>query len=143
MPPGEQVTVDGPSGFFILPEAIDEPLIFLAGGIGVTPFHSMMHFVAENQLPYTISLHYSFKTPEQAAFLTELKAIANAHENVSLHPHQGRFDRDYLQHSLDEKALYYVCGPPQMVRSTWETLLSLGVREGRIKTEEFPGYASC
>ena len=72
MPLGTEVRIVGPFGSLILHQNADRPAVFLAGGIGITPFRSMLLQATEQKLPYHLILFYSNRRPEDAAFLEEL-----------------------------------------------------------------------
>ena len=63
MPPGTTVTVDGPRGSFTLPEDTSAPVIFIAGGIAIIPFRSMVRYAAATGTTHPITLFYSSRTP--------------------------------------------------------------------------------
>jgi ferredoxin-NADP reductase len=70
-PLGLEVSVDGPYGSFTLPQKPSE-VVMLAGGVGITPFRSMVEDTLERSLDHTLSLIHSNRTPEEAPFLDEL-----------------------------------------------------------------------
>ena len=84
MPIETSITIDRPQGSFILPEDASVPLVFLAAGMAITPFWSMIRYVINNHTEHVITLFYSNRTPEEAAFLKELQMIAERHKNVTL-----------------------------------------------------------
>src|SRR4051812_27570298 len=59
LPVGAEVDVEQPKGDFVLPEDTDRPYVFVAGGIGITVFRSMLRYIADEQLPYRVTLLYS------------------------------------------------------------------------------------
>jgi ferredoxin-NADP reductase len=75
-PLGTHLSIFGPSGCFTLHEDPAAPAVFVAGGIGITPFRSILHDASSRQLPHPITLVYSNRTPEGAAFYGELIEIA-------------------------------------------------------------------
>ena len=75
MPLGTTIDIEGPFGQFILPDNDSRTRVFLAGGIGITPFRSMLIEAAHNKLPHRLILMYSNRRPEDAAFLDELQAL--------------------------------------------------------------------
>src|SRR2546427_661655 len=76
MPIGATVQAEGPFGSFTLHINAAKPAVFLAGGIGITPFRSMIRDAAARKLPHHLYLFYSNNRPEDAAFLDELAALA-------------------------------------------------------------------
>ena len=69
---GSEVDVEPPKGKFMLPDDTSRPLVFVAGGIGITVFRSMLRYIAEEHLPYRVTLIYSNRDREPTAFLDEL-----------------------------------------------------------------------
>src|SRR6185312_11308465 len=84
MPIGTEVNVDGPFGSFTLHENTKRAAVFLSGGIGITPFHSIIKDATEKKLPHKLILFYSNRRPEDTAFLTELQDLAKQNPNFTL-----------------------------------------------------------
>ena len=156
MPLGTRVKIEGPFGDLRLHNA-NRPAVVLTGGIGVTPFRSILvQSMRAGGLPYPVSLFYANRRPEDAAFLDELADLAMKDANLKLVPtmsdmaaserpwegERGRIDAAMLARHLNESPapIYYVTGPPDMVRGLRLTLLAAGVDEDDIRTEEFTGY---
>src|SRR2546427_655318 len=81
---GTPVRIEGPDGLMVLHEDAARPAVFLAGGIGVTPFLSMARHAAKEKRPHRILLFYSNRRPEDAAFLEELKRLEQANPRYRL-----------------------------------------------------------
>jgi ferredoxin-NADP reductase len=81
MPLGTEVKIDGPFGNFILHNNPEKTAVLLAGGIGVTPFRSMVFRAAKEKLPHRIFLFFSNRRPEDAAFLKELEELEKDNPN--------------------------------------------------------------
>jgi len=153
LPVGAEVDVEPPKGSFVLPEASEGPLVFLAGGIGITPFRSMLRFVADEQLPHRVTLVYSNRDRASAAFLEELEEIergsvdlrlvATMTEDESWPGERRRIDvaflRDHLGAGLGE-ASYMVAGPPGFTKAVTAELEQVGVDPERIASDSFSGY---
>src|SRR5437867_5224323 len=71
------VEADGPMGSFTLHHNVTRSAVFLAGGIGITPFRSMIHDAASRNLAQQLWLFYSNNRPEEAAFLDDLQRVAS------------------------------------------------------------------
>jgi ferredoxin-NADP reductase len=84
MEEGTSVSVDGPFGSFLLHENIERPAVFLSGGIGITPFHSMISDASFRSLPHTLCLFYSNRRPEDAAYLDEFQNIEKANSKFKV-----------------------------------------------------------
>jgi ferredoxin-NADP reductase len=154
--PGLPVTVDGPNGVMTLHPDAARPAVFLAGGVGITPFLSMARDAAHNRLPHEIRLFYSNRRPEDAAFLDELQALEQANPNYRLvatmaemeksaRPwtgERGFIDRAMLERHVSglEAPVYYLAGPPAMTMAMQTMLENAGVNGDDIQSEEFYGY---
>ncbi|RJQ14536.1 FAD-dependent oxidoreductase [Candidatus Parcubacteria bacterium] len=154
--PGFEVEIGGPYGSMTLHKDSSKPAVFLAGGIGITPFMSMIRYAAYEKLPHRIYLFYSNRRPEDAAFLDELKLMEGQNKNYrfigtmtdmqkSNHDWQG--ERGYINEGMFskyigdlDKPIYYIAGPPAMVKALNEMLVATGVSEDNIRFEEFAGY---
>jgi len=155
MMPGTTVSLGQAMGTMVLPEETGTPLVFLAGGIGITPFRSMCRWAADTRTGHTITLFYSSKTPEETPFLEELGRIPEQHDKVSViatmtrapedpkiwNGLRGRLSTDIIKTHCPvwERAVYYLAGPPAMADTMKEMLNALGVPADRIKVELFAG----
>jgi len=156
MPLGSPVKIDGPFGSFTLHGDLTRPGVFLAGGIGITPFRSMILDATRNRLPHRLFLFYSNRRPEDAAFLYELQRIdqRNPHYKFvatmtdmekSHRPWPGEtgfISQPLLAKYLGDLAapIYYSAGPPAMVAAMRQLLVRAGVSEDNIRSEDFAGY---
>ena len=156
MPAGGRVGLRGPAGTFTLESADARPAVFLAGGIGVTPFMSMLRDAAHSRLGRDLWLFYSNRRPEDAAFLEELAALPKRHSRChfvgtmvemakSSRPWNGEtgfLDRAMLERHLKNLAasVYYAAGPPGLVEAMRKMLADAGVEDEAIRTDEFFGY---
>src|SRR5512132_3125130 len=153
MPVGADVDVEQPKGDFVLPEDTEPPYVFIAGGIGITVFRCMLRFIAEEGLPYRVTLVYSNRDRESAAFLDELAELEQNNPNLrvvfTMTDDEGwegehrRIDTDFLRDHLDgdlSSFKYMVAGPPGMVESMVETLQQAGVPDEQVKPGSFSGY---
>jgi ferredoxin-NADP reductase len=153
---GTKLKVEGPSGSFVLHRKVEKPAVFLAGGIGITPFRSMILEAAHEKTPHQLYLFYSNRRPEDAAFLDELTEAAKQNPNFHLiatmtevekssqkwKGQSGFIDEQMLTKHLPslEGPIYYLAGPPAMVAAMRGILTKAGVDEDDIRTEEFSGY---
>ena len=154
IPIGTKVKVSAPMGSFSLHRDSSKPAVFLAGGIGITPMSSIVGWGAEEQLPHSLYLFYSNRTPEEAAFVDRFENWMRQNPNFKFIPtvtasrngswggEFGRIDREMLVKYVPEirGPLYYLAGPPGMVAAMRQLLDDMGVSEDSIKTEEFAGY---
>jgi ferredoxin-NADP reductase len=155
MPLGTDVRIEGPFGDLRLHEGT-RPAVILTGGIGITPFRSILtETIQAGVLPYPVVLFYANRRPRDAAFLGELRALADADSNLTLvatmsdlepaapwSGERGRIDAAMLQRHLGGLAdpVFYLTGPPAMTRALRTLLTESGVQRSDITTEEFTGY---
>ena len=156
VPLGTEVKIEGPFGDFRLHGAA-RPAVLLAGGIGITPFRSILvETIGGGSLPYRVVLFHTNRAPEEAAFADELRTLAQTDPNLTFVPTmtamaastqpwdgaRGRIDAAMLERHLNGVAnpIYYMAGPPGMVQAARATLVASGVDEDDIRTEEFTGY---
>jgi ferredoxin-NADP reductase len=95
MPFGTAVKIDGPSGDLILQNDSTRAVVFLAGGIGITPFRSIVQWAAKDKLPNRIVLFYSNRRPEDAAFLAELQSLERDNPNYKLVASMTKIGKSY------------------------------------------------
>jgi len=154
--PGLQVKIDGPGGSFVLHRKSEKPAVFLAGGIGITPFLSIIRQAGNDQSPHHMYLFYSNRRPEDAAFLDLLSEATKRNPNFHLiatmtemdKSHRewkgetGSINKDMLTKHLPslQGSIYYLAGPPAMIAAMRSMLIEAGVDEDDIRTEEFFGY---
>ena len=155
-PLGVAVTIDGPNGEMVLHDDAARPAVFLAGGIGITPFLAMIRRAAHERLPHRLYLFYSNRRPEDAAFLSELQEMEYMNPNYRLiatmaEPEKsvdswwgetGFIRRDMLERHLPGgvSPVYYFAGPPPMTMAMRQMLESMGIEEKDMRYEEFYGY---
>lgn len=152
LPVGTEVEVEQPKGEFLMPDD-DRPLVFVAGGIGITTFRSMLVYLRDTGSTRKTTLIYSNSDQESSAFLAELEQLAEASPNVHLiltmtkDPEwtgetrriDGDFVREYIGDELNE-AYFMVAGPPDMAKGATAELQAAGIGEGSIATDSFSGY---
>lgn len=141
---GSEIQVGDPEGDMTLHQDSSRPAVFIAGGIGITPFRSLIVDADQKKLPHKIFLFFSNHTHADAPFLDELEKITNPNfKFVPTFTQEGgdHIDRPLLDKYLDGlKPVYYIAGKGQMVLAIREMLTLSGVDDLSIKTEEFEGY---
>jgi glycine betaine catabolism B len=163
---GSRVKVRGPEGQFVLQEDYSKPAVFLSGGIGVTPFRSMIKYATDKQLPLKIVMFDSNRNRDNILFKKEFDEWANKNKNLKIiytisedeqqqHPSSstandwrgeyGRIDKamilKYLDGNMLSNSIFYICGPPSMLKAMQSLLQdNLEIPKERIKVEEFTGY---
>jgi ferredoxin-NADP reductase len=153
LPVGTAVDVEPPKGEFVLPAETDLPYVFIAGGIGITVFRSMLLYITEQRLPHRVTLVYSNRDRESTAFLDELTELQREHDNIDLvltmTDDEGwdgetrivgpELLRDHLDGDLAGYR-YLLAGPPGMVEAVTGSLQQAGIPEDHIRPERFSGY---
>jgi ferredoxin-NADP reductase len=153
LPVGTEVEVESPKGNFVLPENASRPLVFVAGGIGITVFRSMLRYIREERLPYRVTLIYSNRDRESTAFLDELREIEQALPDLRLiltmtqdpgwegetRKVDGEFVKDYLDDDLN-RYRFLVAGPPAMAEGVQQALEEAGVQDENVIAERYSGY---
>jgi ferredoxin-NADP reductase len=154
-PVGFEVELDGPFGSFVLHKNGSKPAALFAGGIGITPFRSIVKDATERRLPHAITLFYSNRTPASTAFLPELEAWVRLNPNLRLvatvtdptgavaWSHSvGLMDARLVAPHIDDwaKAICYLAGPPAYVKAMRTALDEIGADPDNIRSEEFSGY---
>jgi glycine betaine catabolism B len=166
---GAKVKVRGPKGHFVLHEDYSKPAVFLSGGIGVTPFRSIIKYATDKQLPLKIVMFDSNRNHENILFKKEFDEWANMNKNLKIiytitddddddeQPQSssstandwkgeyGRIDKTMILKHLDSdmlnNSIFYICGPPSMLEHMQSLLQNdLEIPKERMKVEEFVGY---
>lgn len=149
--PGAMLEADGPFGEFVY-RATRRPAVFIAGGIGITPFRSMLGELATRRARPEIWLLYSNATPDFPfrAFLDMLAAdwpqlhvvYRVTRPSPAWDGPTGRIDAAFIERHVPPaaEADFYICGPSAMVDSMRGALLQAGTEATRIHDEGFPGY---
>lgn len=149
LPEGTEVQLGPIAGVFILPGFPGlntfKPLVFIAGGIGITPFISILRYVSEEKLPYKITLVYSNRDQASTAYLEEVKnyqPILTMTDDPSWKGEKRKVDstfiKEYFPNVNDQS--YMVVGPPPMVEAVEKALQEAGVSQENIRIENFTGY---
>jgi glycine betaine catabolism B len=165
-----KVKVRGPEGQFVLHQDYTKPAIFLSGGIGVTPFRSMVKYATDKQLPIKIIMFDSNRDRNNILFKKEFDEWASINKNLKIiytisekdqndkqsslssstatddwKGEYGRINKSmilkYADTSLLNNSIFYICGPPSMLKAMQSLLQEdLEIPKERIKIEEFVGY---
>jgi ferredoxin-NADP reductase len=156
LPPGAELLLQGPFGWMTLPRNTTRPAVLLAGGIGITPFRSLVRSETELLSARRILLFYSVRVPEEAAFLEEMQEMEQLNSHYKLictvtqpektrmpwHGETGRISVQMLSKWIPDLSvpIYYIAGPPGMVTGVRRMLIGAGIGEENILAEEFYGY---
>ena len=146
---GTKVTMLGPLGEFKLDPEKDSRICLLAGGIGITPFMSMVRFIAARGMSNKVVLLYSSRTEEDTAFRKELEGIAKRLRNIRIVITLTRERKEGFEHGrIDEKKFldhvpipkdytYFICGSKEMVDTMPGTLKGMGIPYEKIRVEKW------
>jgi len=165
VPLGTIVKIEGPFGDLALEDST-RPAVVLTGGIGITPFRSIVVEASrQGGLAQRVVIIHSNRAPADAPFLAELQELAERDPNLLFVPtmtdvgpaeewagERSRIDAALLRRHLDgvsgaiyflesaQEPIYYLTGPPGLVQALRTMLIELGIGTGDIRTEEFTGY---
>lgn len=153
---GEEVQFLGPMGGFILREEEKNSRVFLAGGIGLTPFHSMIKYASLKHLAIPIVLIVSFSTTKDVFWYEEFQNIADNNPNIKViytithlqdlagnwQGETGRISEQLIKKYVTDIMMqtYYIAGPPAMVCAIEEMVETMSVPTNKIIIENFVGY---
>ena len=155
VPLATEVKIGSAAGSFTLHKNPAKPAVFLAGGIGITPFLSIVRQADRDRLQHKLYVFYSNRRPEDTAYLGTLQTLTT-NPNFRLictrkemlkskkewNGETGLIDKEMLSRHLAilQGPSYHIAGPPAMVAAMREMLVSAGVEEDDTRAEEFAGY---
>lgn len=150
---GAEVFVAGPFGNFIFDEKKYMDAVFIAGGIGITPFFSAIKYVCENGIGNKLTLLYSSRTAKGMAFFDELQALEKKHKNLKClfsvtdesapaslgNVINQRFNEVIIsqQIGLAQGKTFFICGPAPFMEAMKSALKNISAQESQILTEAF------
>jgi ferredoxin-NADP reductase len=138
----DTIEVSDLDGDFILGDPQAE-YVFLAGGIGITPFRSILKQAEHEGKQPRVTLLYANRNTD-VAYKDEFDAMAKRNPNLTIHYlfHPQRLDESSIKKRVPDlkKPLFYISGPEPMVEGLGKKLKQLGVLEEHIKQDWFPGY---
>jgi glycine betaine catabolism B len=158
---GTAVKITAPAGKFTLPQDHFKPLVFLSGGIGVTPFRSMIKYATDKQLPLKITMFDSNRNPSNILYKDEFDSCVKINENLriiytiteegeKIPSSDWKGERGFIDEAMLAKyltkddlanSIFYICGPPAMLNAMQQLLSKeIEVPRDRIKIEVFTGY---
>lgn len=156
LPIGEEIVASQQAGDFVLPKDKTQGLVFIAGGIGVTPFRSMIQYLIDTKEKRNITILYSNKTIQDVAYkevfdraeielgIKTIHVITNNNQVPLSAPFiQGPINSNLIIREIPDfqNKVFYISGPHGMVNAFEETLKSMGVKDKNIKIDFFPGFA--
>jgi ferredoxin-NADP reductase len=156
MRPGSEIVASQLAGEFVLPANKEEKLVFLAGGIGITPFRSMISHLLDHGEKRSITVLYSNKTAPEVVYADVLEeareqlgieTVYTLTDAKSAPPdwqgETGRVDAEMIAKTVPDysERTFYLSGPRSLVVGFEEVLRNIGIPKTRIKTDFFPGFA--
>ncbi len=152
LPEETQVEIGNINGSFQLPGVNGNPIVFMAAGIGITPFISMLRYIKKNNLDYELTLLYANRNSSSTAYLRELKDMEKSMDNFHLvlsmtddpdwEGEKRKFTPEMIKEHISDPqtSIFMVAGPPGMVKAASESLSELSISPNNIITENFSGY---
>ncbi|MFZ2500976.1 MAG: FAD-dependent oxidoreductase, partial [Minisyncoccia bacterium] len=154
MQKGDTLSVSHPAGDFVLPRNKNEKLAFIAGGIGITPFKSMVQYLVDTKDSRAVTLLYSNKTASEIAYKDAFDAASQTIGMKTVYAltneptpvpgtYSGFIDAALIAREIPDyrERTFYLSGPHGMVEAFKKTLHSMGVSDFSIKADYFPGFA--
>lgn len=146
--PGEAVTFNEPMGDFVLPKDTAIPLVFVAAGLGCTPYASMVKWLIARSEQRSIQLIYSASRPNDFIFNDlwrsyELNFIPIVtRPTANWHDRTGRLDVDKILELAGptKDKLLYLAGPQSIIEPLFNDLLAAGLTRAQLLLDYFPGY---
>lgn len=148
-----QIVASQLAGDFVLPKDMNKKLVFIAGGIGITPYRSMVRYLLDTKQKRQIILLYSNKTASEIMYKDVLDSakhnlgIKTVYTLTEKHPvgwkeRTGRIDAKMIEKEIPDwkERFFYLSGPHAMVAGFEQVLKNMGVNSSQIKTDFFPGY---
>ena len=146
--PGDTLVAGQLAGEFTLPKKRSQKLAFIAGGIGITPFRSMVKYLIDRNKPRDVVLFYSNRTEAEVAYRPLFDKAA---EKIGMRtvytitdgPNGHRLTADDIKKEIPDYAdrMFYISGTHAMTNAFRDTLRGMGVPRAHIKTDFFPGFA--
>ena len=145
----DRAYVDMPFGVFSFVNHDASRLIFIAGGIGITPFLSMLRYLRDRAIPKEVILLWANKREKDIAFRAELDDMTSKMSSLRVvhvlsrekdwDGERGHIDREMLQRHVGDVTIgeFFVCGPVPMMAAVTRALRDLGVSKRRIHSERF------
>ncbi len=149
--PGAELLMSDPMGDFVLPKLIQTPLVFVAGGIGITPFHSILEWLAATGERRPIRLLYGVNNEDEIIFQDTFERASQHATIVVSNPSEawggerGRLNANLILglEQPSEETLVYVSGPEPMVETLEKDLKKAGIKKHQLVLDFFPNYTAA
>jgi ferredoxin-NADP reductase len=139
---GGSIEISDLGGDFIIHDATLE-YVFIAGGIGITPFRAILKELEHDNKPINVTLLYANRD-QNITYKEELENLAVKYSNFKIHYiiSPERIDETKIKELIPDisKPIFYVSGPEPMVEAIGNTLKEMGIQEDHLKQDWFPGY---
>lgn len=137
---GTQLDMASPMGDFIMPKDPSIPLVFVAGGIGCTPFHSIIKYVQDSGETRDITLLYAANSEEEVAFKDTFTPLGTKFKTII----GERLDAQLIKDlgGVTDAHYVYLSGPEPMVEALEKDLKNLGINKKHLHTDFFPNYTT-
>lgn len=150
MKPGDKIVATNLSGDFVLPKNIQTPMVFVAGGVGITPFRSMLKYIIDKKIQANIVLLFINKTEDEIVFqdvfkeaeqygVKTINVITGATE-VHSGEEKGHVTEEMIARTIPDykSRTFYISGSQLMVQNLHDMFRKMGIK--KIKVDFFPGY---
>lgn len=151
---GDMVKAFGPIGYFDFNEEKNNKIVLIAGGIGVTPYYSLIKYINDKKLKIEVYLFASFEQKENVIFFDELNKIHEKNNSIKIiytltqdknnyaGYENGRINEELIKKYIKEpvKSKYYIVGSPKMVEDLYTIIRNLNIKDENIFREDFTGY---
>jgi glycine betaine catabolism B len=129
-----------------LPEDRNKKLVFIAGGIGITPFRSMIKYMLDTNEKRSVVLYYLNRKPDDIAYKdifdkAEKQLGIKVIYSILDVPSASYYNKITVEIPDYKERYFYVSGPNAMVTAFENNLRKIGVKKNHIKTDYFPGFA--
>jgi ferredoxin-NADP reductase len=139
---GQTIEADGPEGDFVIND-LSRNYLLIAGGIGITPFRSILKEAYEKGQKIKATLLYANRN-QDIPFKDELDKFARSNESLKIEyiTQPDRITPELLKKWIDkiDNPYIYISGPEPMVKDFEKQVLQLGVDKQNVKIDDFPGY---
>ncbi|SRR5258708_4420035 len=139
---GQTLEVSGPNGSFIV-EDPEKKYVFIAGGIGITPFRAILLQLNYEQKPINVTLLYANRN-DQIIYQNELDVLNLNNPNFQIHYliDPQKVDEQTVRSLVPDlkTPIFYISGPEPMVQAIETMLEGMGIEKERVKRDYFPGY---
>lgn len=148
---GDIIEVSPPAGDLTMDINKETPVVFISGGVGVTPFMSMLESLVESGSKRPVTWIHGCRSINVHAFKGAVAGLAKQHGSMSIHNfydtmedqtcettyYKGYVDLEKLKDAIADDADYFICGPALFIKKHYEFLIAKGIKKDAIHFEEF------